>query len=361
MSRNVPLQILRAMAAAIVVYEHAITTYSEKILTLDSLLSFEIGIIGVEIFFAISGFIIYKSTESIKPSLDSSANFMGRRLVRIFPIYAVATIVYSLKLFLEGVPPSEEAIIQSLLFYPYIDNSNGLMRPVLGVGWSLNYEILFYAILAIAIMFVKEHRMNITIFLIVLFLLLGFVTTPTREEGASGYTLLSTSWMFYFLLGLVMAHYSSSFQLSRYYVSTGFIISLMSVIIVSYVCFSMFMVADRIAVLVGGLVLSSVCLFLCINAPNSDNSNLLVRLLVLCGDASYSTYLFHSFILGVSGRLVGMSGIHLSHSLFATIMVVVTAVGGIMVFHFVERPITRKCNNGLKYTNEKLVAFRQAL
>lgn len=360
MSRNVPLQVLRAIAAAIVVYEHAITTYGEKVNIIDSPLDYDIGRIGVEIFFAISGYIIYKSTQNIRPSLNSSADFMARRLVRVFPIYAIATIVYSLKLFLEGVPPSQEALIQSLLFFPYIDNTNGLMRPVLGVGWSLNYEILFYAILAVAIMFVKEHRMNITFLLIGLFLLSGFVATPSRGVGSSGYSLLSTSWMFYFLLGLVMADFSSSLRISRYYVSRGFIISLMGVVVVSYVCFSMFMVSDKTAVLVGGLLLSSVCLFLCINAPSKDNSNSLVRLLVLCGDASYSTYLFHSFILGVSGRLVSLSGINVGHSLFAMTMVAVTTGGGIIIFHVVERPITRRCNIWLKLFNEKLVAFREA-
>jgi hypothetical protein len=46
---------------------------------------------------------------------------------------------------------SAESIIASCLFVPW-PRLDGVMQPVIGQGWALNYEMLFYAVFALAVL-----------------------------------------------------------------------------------------------------------------------------------------------------------------------------------------------------------------
>lgn len=94
---------------------------------------------GVSIFFAISGFIITHVTR------QDSAGFLLKRLVRVAPLYWIATAVFFI--FTSDTWPH---LIESLLFIP-TDRP-----PVLRVGWTLNYEMFFYVLFAVALAMSKR-------------------------------------------------------------------------------------------------------------------------------------------------------------------------------------------------------------
>lgn len=104
---------------------------------------------GVDLFFVISGFVMVQSTmnRSVAPM-----QFMAQRALRIVPMYWIAT--FALMPQIEG----EWAFkIKSLLFVPAVHPHSNLVQPVLDPGWTLNYEMFFYAIFAVFLC-VKESR-----------------------------------------------------------------------------------------------------------------------------------------------------------------------------------------------------------
>src|SRR5688572_9349206 len=114
-----------------------------------------LGAAGVDLFFVISGFVMVYSSESLFGRREGPLRFLLRRLARIAPLYWAVTIAIILyiyaahgsKLFEIYSPAS---LIASFLFYPY-PRLDGLAFPVHLLGWTLNYEMFFYAVFAAAI------------------------------------------------------------------------------------------------------------------------------------------------------------------------------------------------------------------
>ncbi|HEX4423681.1 MAG TPA: acyltransferase [Kofleriaceae bacterium] len=135
------LHLLRVIAALGVVYFH---TTSEAGLKLD----WDVGSRGVDVFFVISGFIIaYIGTS--KPE-----QFFRRRLIRVVPFYWAATLVVFALVTISPASfrtttASVSHLIHSLLFIPH--EQQGEMQPTLILGWSLNFEMFFYVLFALAL------------------------------------------------------------------------------------------------------------------------------------------------------------------------------------------------------------------
>jgi exopolysaccharide production protein ExoZ len=123
------IQYLRGIAAIAVLLFHASETYD---------LGFRIGAAGVDLFFIISGIVMWVTTsqKNISPSV-----FMRRRIIRIVPMYWVATLVtyacISLRPnFFYGQHPSLMDLFTSLLFLPPI--KDGALHPIVLQGWTLS-------------------------------------------------------------------------------------------------------------------------------------------------------------------------------------------------------------------------------
>jgi len=148
------LQALRALAATMVVLFHAYVHLDVRNIIAGISALVDAGRAGVDIFFVISGFImVYISRDSFgKPG--ASRDFIIRRTIRVVPVYwfytfLIATILYMLpQLFSEGKSFSLEHLVASLLFVPW-QNSIGDIKPVLNVGWTLNFEMYFYLLFAL--------------------------------------------------------------------------------------------------------------------------------------------------------------------------------------------------------------------
>jgi len=152
------IQILRGLAAIMVIMYHS-NYWNElylKWLPFNGL--FNYGWLGVDFFFVLSGFII---TYIHLPDLKSGKNilaFLKKRLLRIFPIYwvaASAVLVYIIFI-RHGAPLSDgPKITMSFNSLAYVAKSYLLIPQkvsfFLGVAWTLGYEILFYLIFALCI------------------------------------------------------------------------------------------------------------------------------------------------------------------------------------------------------------------
>jgi exopolysaccharide production protein ExoZ len=117
---------------------------------------------GVDIFFVISGFIMWTSVE--RRSAMSAATFIKHRLIRIVPLYwAVTTFVVIIVLLAPEVVHSTvlqpSHVLASYLFVPARHPVLGVFWPLVIPGWSLNYEMLFYFVFAAAMMMGGTSRM----------------------------------------------------------------------------------------------------------------------------------------------------------------------------------------------------------
>jgi exopolysaccharide production protein ExoZ len=109
-----------------------------------------VGNFGVDLFFVISGFTI--SYVGNMPC----GQFLLRRLIRIVPLYWGATLfAYVIALLAPNKIQSASAdishLLHSLCFLPYPNKLRQLL-PTLALGWSLNYEMFFYALFGVALL-----------------------------------------------------------------------------------------------------------------------------------------------------------------------------------------------------------------
>ncbi len=219
----VTIQYLRAVAASLVVYHHAFAPP-----VLQPYYKTHFGEFGVDIFFVISGYIMWTTTAT---SPRGPVSFWLARIMRIVPIYwlyttlfiAAAIVLGSRALFTPaGLDPL--FILKSYLFipatHPYIPDN----VPVYSLGWTLNYEMFFYFVFGLCLMVPKPSaRFCVFATLFVILVLTGYVAQP-RQPILLTYT---NSLLLEFLAGVALAVLSG--RLERLPTSLGVLVAVIGV------------------------------------------------------------------------------------------------------------------------------------
>jgi len=148
-SINFNVQALRALAAYGVVIHHTLFTLREYVAPDRFKADIKTGASGVPIFFVVSGFIMMFISHM---SPQTPREFLRNRIARVAPIYWLLTVAAVIAIFAGGAvfgqrSVDSRSILTSLMFLPDL-RDGGLVGPVIYVGWSLNYEMMFYAIFA---------------------------------------------------------------------------------------------------------------------------------------------------------------------------------------------------------------------
>jgi exopolysaccharide production protein ExoZ len=192
------VQTARGVAALMVVVYHA-----TRGLSLPQYLGytpfgngFGFGHAGVDFFFVLSGFIIMHAHAADVGKPERLSRYMWRRVTRIYPIYWVVTLLQSIRAFFSAdfairLAPSH--IIHSLLLWPEST------EPLVGVGWTLRSEMLFYLVFALAIL---DRRLCKPLIVIVLIpVTIGLITSPADPWAG----LLVSGFNIQFLMGIAAA------------------------------------------------------------------------------------------------------------------------------------------------------------
>lgn len=153
--RIASVQMLRLIAASLVLLLHAelMGYHTGRFLgvTLSRPQWLSKGAFGVDLFFVISGFIMVHSSQGLHGKRGARRTFLLRRLLRIVPLYWAGTLVMLAWLAKYGPAPNLRGTVLSLLFLPYVsDTAAHRIAPLLEVGWTLNFEMLFYLTFAVA-------------------------------------------------------------------------------------------------------------------------------------------------------------------------------------------------------------------
>ncbi|MBA2401620.1 MAG: acyltransferase [Bradyrhizobium sp.] len=197
----VHIQILRFFAAAAVVAFHAWGVAPDGFKVPESAIAFALshGGHGVDLFFVISGFIIFYATH--RASL-TPAEFLRRRVERIVPLYffvilAVTTLAVTLPAtFGTADWYTPRHILKSLAFIAFTDGE----MPVVYVGWSLEYEMYFYLAVALLLALTKDAWRNI----VLIFSALALVgQIPGVHAALGNYGFFVDPMILEFVLGVI--------------------------------------------------------------------------------------------------------------------------------------------------------------
>ncbi|MBC7284392.1 acyltransferase [Hoeflea sp.] len=180
-----PVQYLRAAAALVVMLFH-VSILSHETWQLDARRVDHVGAAGVDLFFAISGFIMAMIV--FRPDEFDGRDFWIRRVAWVVPAYWMITgVVFVLAALVPSLFNSTTADIPHLLaslFFLAVNTGNGSTVPLLVVGWTVNYEMFFYLIVAITAGLFSDRRLLGASGVIVGLVLAGIVFNPVQPSLA---------------------------------------------------------------------------------------------------------------------------------------------------------------------------------
>jgi exopolysaccharide production protein ExoZ len=198
------IQILRFLAALAVVAFHALGAPPKGFEVSDSALTFALsyGGRGVDLFFVISGFVIFYATHRANLT---PAEFLRRRVERIVPLYFV--VIFAVTMLAITLPATfgtpdwytPRHILKSLAFVSFTDGD----MPVVYVGWSLEYEMYFYLAVALLMALTRDVWRNIVVMFSV-FAILGQI--PGVAATLGNYAFFADPMILEFVLGVIVGY-----------------------------------------------------------------------------------------------------------------------------------------------------------
>jgi exopolysaccharide production protein ExoZ len=327
------VQILRFIAAMLVAVMHVTQAISIHITGMGESHYWAPGTAGVDIFFVISGFVMVMSTRGLPsggPARKRAAwIFMKRRILRIVPLYWFYTLLKATLILAVPALAVKSSIVPahmaaSLLFVP-MTAPWGLVQPVLPVGWTLNFEMLFYTVFAIAIA-LGAPRIR---FCLLVFLSLFLAGQAWRD--AVPLVFYAQSIIFEFVLGVGVAQVLTRFGTPHR--SVGALLVLAGLIFMF--AFGWRTDGERLmpwGVGAAVVVMGAVWLEDWITRMPG------VRQLSFLGDASYSIYLSHPFVVPATVVLLKRIGLE-DTMVIALLSCAAVVVAGALSHVVLEKPM----------------------
>jgi peptidoglycan/LPS O-acetylase OafA/YrhL len=256
--------------------------------------------LGVDLFFLISGFIMVVTTQACDGSWGCAIRFLIRRFSRIWPPYFAATV---LLVALFPSPGGIKHFIQGVLFIP--SAAGGVVPPVfdfppLAVGWTLNYEMYFYAFFGISLAFGRFRWIAFSGWLLVSLVALPHFLSPdvrlsvrpSTSYGLNGYLgLMVNPIILLFVAGCAVGViWQTRLNLGRPLVAYGAVVMAIGAVVFQY-CIR-FRIEHGISQ--WGLTLVPL-LLVTVLATKTVRMNLPFGLVYL-GEISYSLYLLHPLV-----------------------------------------------------------------
>lgn len=293
---------------------------------------------GVDIFFVVSGFVMYFLMAGRFGEPGVTRQFLWRRLVRIAPLYWIFTILALATMVAIPGQVNKTAIawdhvLASFAFVPW-QGPEGL-APILSVGWTLNFEMLFYGVFALALIF--PRRIGLTLMAVIFALLM-----LNSRYGFQDFTPLAV-WGFPIILEFVFG-----IGLAALYLG-GLRLPLWGRMMLGALGVSLLMLAGFLSLegfqvrwyawgIPGALIVAAFVL------GRDLSENRMTRLLVIGGNASYALYLSHLFTLRGVGLVWERTGWSSPH-LYAAVAVAASIVVGVIVHLYLEKPMLNLLRN----------------
>ncbi|PCD01740.1 hypothetical protein COC42_16645 [Sphingomonas spermidinifaciens] len=329
------LQGLRFFAALLVVVGHAQHELREARPDLAASwgrVPFDWGL-GVDIFFVISGFIMMHMMADRFAEPGAPGRFLVRRLIRIVPLYWLATTATLLTaLGLYRTPDGAVHALASYLFLPWPHPDGRGIFPVLSLGWTLNFEMLFYLIFAAALGLRRSAGLALIGATFVILIALGRLGPAVPALRFWGDTII-----FEFLFGIALA--LAMRRAPR--ISPG---AALAVIAAALVAATINYQTDAYQwmsrALTGGVPAVAIVAAVLMGLEPRQPRQGIVPALVLAGDASYALYLTHPFALKAIAAVAAKVGLWATLPLLPPVLMIGAAViASIGFYRWVEKPM----------------------
>jgi len=323
----VTIQYLRAVAAGLIAFQHAMGIQAFLYYTAH------FGTVGVDLFFMISGFIMWTTT---RHNMRGPGAFWRARMIRIVPLYwlfttayVVAALVTPESFFKLKLDPVH--IIKSYLFIPAQHPNLPFAAPVFTLGWTLNYEAFFYLFFGLCLLIASLRARFVVLAVIFSTLVaLGAWLQPTGPILGSYLDPI----MLEFLAGIVLAILAP--YLARCGAMLGALLFCAGVVWIAVVYGYDMALPRLVSHAIPSIMAVTGALMLEPWARAHPS-----RIGLLLGDASYSIYLAHPFaqrvfLLAVI-HAVGLPNINANVYMFSTFCISILA--GVICYLVLERPV----------------------
>ena len=298
MARLLTLQVMRGVAANLVVVSH-LSVIEAKYTSGQILPSFSAyGIAGVDIFFVLSGFIMVV----VAGKGIGAIQFLWRRVARIYPPYWVVSLVVL------ATSLAEPAWVNSSIQGPISLWRSFLLLPdstlpLLAVGWTLIHEVYFYLVFAIFL----AVRIPILIgllgwgFVLLMLIILGGDYLTSFPLGRLCTNPLTAEFMMGAAIGVLYdrkkmrgAAWAGVIGLVALAASIVFVAPALSLANNTHL--------DAWRVVLFGIPATLIIYWLAASEQKAVQTP--ARLLIALGDWSYATYLTHVLVLSAVGRII---------------------------------------------------------
>jgi exopolysaccharide production protein ExoZ len=263
------------------------------------------GAVGVDLFFVISGFImVYTSHDTSKHGVYEVASFYVKRFSRVYPVLFVvlwvAFLSYgALSIFHEA--DKAQNFLRGFLVMPvYTDSAPAYMNDsgIVGVRWTLNYEMFFYLIFGLCLLLGKKRwialYIGMSFFLIGLPVIAGKALTMNENVGYDfGYSylnLITNPLIWEFMLGTTVALVYPFIRKYKGYTTRALLVA--STVYCVWVLMGGYRAAH--GVLNAGLPFALLLLFILIEEETVDRYT--PEILVKLGGISFSLYMVHTSV-----------------------------------------------------------------
>ena len=288
---------------------------------------------GIEIFFVISGYVMWLIL-SARPV--SPVTFLRKRLGRVVPLYwTLTTLVVLVLLIAPGLLQTTRFdlahVVSSYLFVAWPNPDPGVgLKPLMIPGWTLNYEMAFYALLALALWLPRAWQAPFVIGVLGLLAacsvlplppIAHFYASPFMAELAMGVG-----------LALVLPRLAAFEKFGPWILAAGLALLMVGgALYESHHHARLLLFALPAVLIVAGVVMW-------------ENAGGLPRLpgLKTLGDVSYPLYIVHPIVLSglaQGWRALGLSGA--SPWIYVVVAVGVASIIGWAAHILLERPLVR--------------------
>ncbi|NOX83770.1 MAG: acyltransferase [Alphaproteobacteria bacterium] len=327
------IQALRGAAVLAVVLSHLMTI--ERKYAGDRLLGdfLSIGFSGVDLFFAISGFVMVYVAWNKPGGLRSAASFLFARGARIYPLYWLVSLavlsVWMLRPELVFASNANVSIMRSFALWP------AQSLPLLAVGWTLIHEMYFYLIFTVLVFSPPRFR---------LWGLMAWgalvLAAFLAGAGAHGPVLrvLSHPLSFEFLGGALAALALRRFagQYWRWSLLAGFALFVAACLVSLRTGLAFWESWPRAASFTPAVSL------IVYGAAGAERAGkIFSRVLVWVGDQSYALYLTHVLSLSVAGRIWAMFAQDgpLDNIVMLSLLLAIALLAGEATHRLIETPL----------------------
>jgi exopolysaccharide production protein ExoZ len=342
------LQALRALAVALVAWAHATQQFYPPGING----AFQFGVFGIDIFFVISGFILSSVVlrERRKAGMATMWEFLKRRILRIFPLYWIIATMELVRIALHHDLFRYNYLPAFFLFPPF---TTIFFAPIVGVSWTLNFEMIFYYLLASLLIVTVRRAIPTMIAVLALAVVIGALVGIRRPFVIVVCNPMLLEFIFGALLALVYTRVPGVHSRAGRRVGLGVLLvgiafavylwvyppagaatGLQMVLWDLGIFRRVFTYGIAAMLLVGGTV--------CWSPSLSSRPG---RWLLILGNASYSAYLVSERIIDYSNRLLlklfGFPNSWGRQFVYESVMVALVAGGGWLCYELVEWPMTR--------------------